>query len=184
MGKAGGKTLLRTVDLAYIGLMVAVMSICAWITIPGSVPFTMQTLGVFLTLGLLGGKRGTEAVVVYLVLGLMGVPVFSGFRGGLSVLFGTSGGYLAGFLFAAFLQWFLMDRLGRGYRVLALSMTAGQMLCYLTGTLWYWWAYASGTGNTGLRAVILTSVLPFVLPDFLKILLALFLTRRLRRFIM
>lgn len=96
----------KVLDLAYIALMVALMAICAWITLPiGPVPFTMQTFAVFAALGLLGGRRGTLAVVVYLLLGAVGLPVFSGFNSGLSALLGPTGGYLVGFLVSALLYW-------------------------------------------------------------------------------
>ena len=69
----------KVLSLTYVALMAALMAVCAWITIPvGPVPFTMQTFAVFAALGLLGGKRGTLAVVVYLLLGLVGLPVFAG----------------------------------------------------------------------------------------------------------
>ena len=89
---------LDTKDYAIMGLCTALMAICAWITIPAAVPFTMQTFAVFLTAGLLGGKRGTIVVLVYLLLGAVGLPVFSGFAGGLGYMTGVTGGYLVGSL--------------------------------------------------------------------------------------
>ena len=73
---------LRTRDIAYIGIFAALIAICSWISVPTAIPFTLQTLGVFLAVGLLGGRRGTLAVLVYLLLGLVGLPVFAGFHGG------------------------------------------------------------------------------------------------------
>ena len=73
---------LKTIDLTLCGIFAALLAICAWITIPfAAVPFTLQTFCVFAALGLLGGKRGTIAIAVYLLLGAVGVPVFSGFQG-------------------------------------------------------------------------------------------------------
>ena len=71
-------------DLVMVGLFAALIAVCAWITVPGTIPFTLQTMGVFLAVGLLGGKRGTAAVLVYILLGAVGMPVFSGFSGGVS----------------------------------------------------------------------------------------------------
>ena len=85
-------TTLRTVDVAYIGMFVAVMAICSWISIPATVPFTLQTFAVFMAVGLLGGKRGTIAVVTYVLLGAVGAPVFAGFAGGIGALLGNSVG--------------------------------------------------------------------------------------------
>ena len=79
-------------DLAYTALFTVLLAVCAWITVPLTVPFTLQTFGVFAALGVLGGRRGTYAVAAYLLLGLAGLPVFSGFRGGPGVLLGTTGG--------------------------------------------------------------------------------------------
>ena len=92
---------LKTRDLTLIALFAALIAICAWLTVPmPDVPFTMQTFGVFAALLLLGGKRGTLSILLYLLLGAAGLPVFSGFRGGIGSLLGTTGGYLVGFFFS------------------------------------------------------------------------------------
>ena len=75
----------KTYDLVYIAVFAVVMAVCSWISIPAQVPFTLQTFGVFMAVGVLGGKRGTLAVLVYVLLGAVGVPVFAGFSGGYSV---------------------------------------------------------------------------------------------------
>ena len=86
-------------NMALCGLFTAILTVCAWISIPvGDMVITLQTFGIFLTLGLLGGKYGTVTMLVYLLLGAVGAPVFSGFRGGLGALLGTTGGYLFGFM--------------------------------------------------------------------------------------
>ena len=90
------KTKLTTRDMVYTAMFACLMTICAWISIPGQVPFTLQTMGVFLAVGLLGGKRGTLAILVYVLMGAVGLPVFSGYQGGLARLAGPTGGYLAG----------------------------------------------------------------------------------------
>lgn len=170
----------KVLDMAYIGIFAALMAVCAWITIPAPLPFTLQTMGVFLTVGLLGGRRGTWAVLTYLLLGAVGLPVFSGFTGGVGALLGATGGYLAGFLVSALFMWAMEALFGRGMPVLALSMVLGLVVCYGFGTVWYLLAYA---GGIGFWAVAAKCVLPFLLPDLLKIALALVLTRRLRRHI-
>ena len=81
-------------DLAFIGLFAVLIAVCSWITIPGAVPFTLQTFGVFCTLGMLGGRRGTCAILVYILLGIVGIPVFSGFTGGIGTLSGSLIGIL------------------------------------------------------------------------------------------
>ena len=99
-------------DLAYTALFTVLLAVCAWITVPLTVPFTLQTFGVFAALGVLGGRRGTYAVAAYLLLGLAGLPVFSGFRGGPGVLLGPTGGYILGFLASALLYWAVTARFG------------------------------------------------------------------------
>ena len=69
---------MKTRELAYTGILAALIAVCSWISIPTAVPFTLQTFAVFLTLGLLGGRLGTLAVTVYLLLGAVGLPVFAG----------------------------------------------------------------------------------------------------------
>lgn len=101
---------LRTVDLTYIALFSVLMAVCAWISIPMPkplVPFTLQTFAVFSAMTALGGRRGLYAVTVYLLLGAVGLPVFAGFQGGASVLLGSTGGYIIGFLASAILFWLL-----------------------------------------------------------------------------
>ena len=85
-------------DLAQISMMTALTAVCAWLTIPFTVPFTMQTFAVFTTLLLLDGRKGTIAILLYIALGAAGVPVFSGFGAGIGVLAGPTGGYIVGFL--------------------------------------------------------------------------------------
>lgn len=101
---------LRTLDLTYTALFAVLMAVCAWISIPvpkPMVPFSMQTFAVFAALAVLGGRRGTYAVSAYLLLGAVGLPVFAGFRGGLSVLLGSTGGYLIGFMGTALVFWLM-----------------------------------------------------------------------------
>ena len=122
---------LKTVDMAYIALFAVLITICSWISIPAAVPLTFQTFGVFLAVGVLGGKRGTLSVVTYLLLGAVGLPVFSGFRGGLVGLLGATGGYIVGFLFSALFLWGMESLIGRKKWEFALSMLLGLLVCYI-----------------------------------------------------
>ena len=131
------RTRLRTVDLAYAALFAVLLMVCAWINIPLTVPFTLQTFGVFAALGTLGGRRGTLAILAYLLLGLVGLPVFSGFQGGPGVLLGTTGGYILGFLASALLYWGMTARLGDRPAVTAAAMVLGLLVCYAFGTAWF-----------------------------------------------
>ena len=163
----------KTRDLSYMALMTALLVLCAWLTIPlGPVTFTMQTFGVFAALGILGGRRGTAAVLVYLALGLVGLPVFSGFSGGPAGFMTPTGGYLLGFLAAALLYWGLT---GRGVPQ-APAMVLGLLACYAFGTAWFFLLYGGD-----LWGILTLCVLPYVLPDCLKLILALAVTRRVSR---
>ena len=173
----------RAVDLAYTALFAVLMMVCAWITVPLTVPFTLQTFGVFAALGTLGGRRGTYAVVAYLLLGLAGLPVFSGFQGGPGVLLGTTGGYILGFLASALLYWAVTARFGSRPGVMAAAMVLGLVVCYGFGTAWFLAAYARTTGPVGLWTALGLCVFPFIVPDLAKLALALALSRRLARYL-
>lgn len=173
----------KTRDMAYIALFAVVMAVCAWITVPSVVPFTMQTLGVFLAVGILGGKRGTAAVLVYLLMGAVGLPVFSGFTGGIGQFLQITGGYLLGFLLCAGVCWGMEAIFGQRPIVLTISMVLGLLVCYAFGTAWYMILYAKTSGAMGIGTVLTSCVFPFILPDIAKIALALLLSHRLRKLI-
>ena len=171
----------KTRDIVYMSVFTAMISICSWISIPASIPFTLQTMGVFTTVGLLGGKRGTLTVLTYILLGAIGVPVFAGLTGGVSVLLGTTGGYIMGFLLSALLMWGIETIMGRNQIVLAFSMVAGLIVCYVFGTAWFMLIYTQHSGVIGLSTVLGLCVIPFIIPDLIKIGVALFLTNRLKK---
>ncbi|MBQ1714750.1 MAG: biotin transporter BioY [Firmicutes bacterium] len=171
---------LNTGDLALVALFAAVMAVCSWITVPAAVPFTLQTMGVFLAVGLLRGKRGTISVLVYLFLGAIGLPVFSGFAGGLGYMMGATGGYIIGFLFSALIMWFMEKVFGRDMKILILSMVLGLILCYAFGTAWFMTVYSGSNGPIDLATALGWCVFPFIIPDAIKIAVACLLIRRLK----
>ena len=164
-------------DYTSISICVALMAICSWITIPATVPFTLQTFAVFVTVGLLGGRKGTAAVSLYLLMGAIGLPVFSGFSAGIGYMLGATGGYIIGFLLSAMLMWGFECIWGSSIKVLTVSMPAGLLVCYAFGTIWFATVYSSGTG---IMNALSLCVLPFVIPDIGKIILAVETCRRLR----
>lgn len=166
-------------DLAYIGMFAVLITITSWISIPTAVPFTLQTFGIFVTVGLLGGKRGSMAVLLYLFMGFTGLPVFAGFRGGPGVLLGNTGGYLLGFLLSALFMWLTERLYKRTFVTFFISMIAGQAICYAFGTLWFLYLYGRTTGSMGITAVLSWCVIPFLIPDLLKMILAAGVTRKL-----
>lgn len=174
---------LKTKDLALCALFAALIAVCAWFSIPATVPFTLQTFAIFAALGLLGGKRGTVAVAVYLLLGAIGVPVFAGFQGGIGALLGTTGGYLLGFLLTALIVWGMEARFGSKTGVFLLSAVLGMLVCYAFGTAWYLVVYARTKGAISLATALGWCVVPFLIPDAVKIALAVLLRGRLKRHI-
>lgn len=169
----------RTIDLVYIALGAVLIAICSWISIPTTVPFTMQTFAVFFVLSALGGRRGTVAVVVYVLLGAVGVPVFSQFTSGIGILLGNTGGYIVGFIFMGLVYWLIVHLFGKKLWVEILAMVIGLALCYAFGTAWFMLVYAQANGPVGLAMVLGWCVIPFILPDLIKLGLALTLARRL-----
>ncbi len=140
---------MKTRDLVLIAMFAALMALCAWITIPSLVPFTMQTFAVFMAVNLLGGRRGTLAVAVYVLLGAVGLPVFSGFGGGAGVLFGKTGGTSSLSRLGADDVGRLSDR-GRGFAMRIVAMLAGLIVCYAFGTIWFMNVYMRTNGPVTL----------------------------------
>lgn len=170
---------LTTVDMAYIALFAAMIAVCSWISIPTTVPFSMQTFGVFLAVNVLGGRRGLLALGVYLLLGAVGMPVLTGFEGGLGSMLGATGGYLIGFVFSALVMWAMEGFWAQRPWTRTLSMVLGLLVCYAFGTAWFMAVYARRTAEIGLTAALSWCVFPFVLPDLAKIMLVRIVSRRL-----
>jgi biotin transport system substrate-specific component len=174
---------MKTRDLVLVAMSAALISLCSWLTIPSVVPFTMQTFAVFLAVSLLGGRRGTLAVLVYILLGAAGLPVFAGFGGGLGYLLGKTGGYIIGFVGTALTMWGIARVGGRGWIARCVGMVAGLLVCYAFGTAWFIMVYVRASGPVALTTVLAWCVFPYILPDVLKIALALYLTGRIERHI-
>ncbi|MGN0166196.1 MAG: biotin transporter BioY [Lachnospiraceae bacterium] len=174
---------MKTLDMVYCAMFAVVIAICSWISVQATVPFTLQTFGVFLAVGCLGGRRGTISVLIYLLLGAIGVPVFAGFSGGMGIILGTTGGYIIGFLFSALVMWAMEKLLGKKTWVLALSMVIGLLVCYIFGTAWFMVVYANNVEKIGLWTALGWCVFPFIIPDIIKIVLALGVCKSLAKVI-
>jgi biotin transport system substrate-specific component len=164
---------MSTRNAAYIAMMAVILCVCSWLTIPFTVPFTMQTFAVYCALLLLGGRRGLLAIGLYILLGLVGLPVFSGFRGGPGHLLGLTGGYIIGFLFTG-LGYLLMESKLRGLgflpRILLLALDL--LPCYLVGTLWFTAVSRLHGSEIGFFGALGLCVVPYILPDLVKVVLA------------
>ena len=173
------KPFLKTLDLAYIAIGAVLIAICSWISIPTTVHFTLQTFAVFFVLSLLGGKRGTISVLIYILLGAVGLPVFAQFTAGLGTLLGMTGGYIVGFIFIGLIYWLAVSLFGKKLWVQIVSLLLGLAICYAFGTFWFMTVYAKQSGAIGLATALSWCVIPFILPDLAKLGLALVLSRRL-----
>lgn len=168
-------------NTAYIALSVAVLAICSYICIPFAVPFTMQTFGIFFILKVLGGKKSTTAICLYILLGAIGIPVFAGFSGGLGILLGNTGGYILGFILSGLTVWVSERFFGKSEKIFLISAVTGLILCYAFGTLWFMLLYMKNTGTIGIITALSRCVFPFIIPDFAKLVLARFLGNRVSK---
>lgn len=173
----------KTVDLVYIGLSAALITVCAWLSIPLTVPVTLQTLGICLISGLFGAKRGTAATVIYVLLGVIGVPVFAGFKSGIGAVLGSTGGYIVGFIFTALIAGLVSDKFKGKLVPTILGMIAGVIACYIFGTAWFALVYLRQGTPESIGTILGWCVIPFIIPDLVKVIVAGILSNRLKKFI-
>ena len=166
-----------TQRLTLSALLCALCAVLSQIQIPlPPVPLSLSLLGVYLCGALLGSSWGTAAVGCYVALGAVGVPVYAGFAGGVSVLLGPTGGFLIGYILCAWTAGALVQRFGFCRLSLILSMAAGTLICYALGTAWF-----SFVSDINLAGSLTVCVLPFIPGDVLKILLAASLCLRMQK---
>ena len=154
----------RTRNMGRIALFAALMAVCAWIVVPAPIPFTMQTFAIFLAAAVLGGKGGVIATMVYIALG---------------VLFGATGGYIIGFLPCVYIVGLLCEKTKKRPVLTGRSMLPGLLCDYIIGAMWY--AFVFLKGEQGFLVAITTGILPFIIPDVLKIVLASLIAIRLQK---
>ena len=179
-------------DLVLISVSAALITICSWISIPlGPVPFTLQTLGILAVMLTIGGRRGTIAILVYLALGAVGVPVFAGFKGGIMSFIGPTGGFLIGFVFGALVYWLLeklflkklMTSPVKTWISGMLGFLVFEVIMYIVGVIWFMTVYAAQTGPVGLATVMTWCVIPFIIPDIVKMAVAVLIGERASKLI-
>ena len=162
--------------LTMCAIFTALVTVCSQITIPlPIIPINLALFAVYLAGALLGPWRGALSLLVYLLLAAVGVPVMAGFRGGLGNLVGNTGGYVVGYIFAAFFTGLLVEKWGARFWQMCVAMVLGCAVCYFFGTLWY-----SILSGTPFFASFSACVVPFLPCDVVKILLAALLASRLR----
>ena len=165
--------------MALIGLMTAVICVLApfSLNLPFSpVPISLGTLAIYFVISVLGMKSGTVSVVLYILLGLVGLPVFANFTGGAGKLFGPSGGYIIGYIFMALICGWFTDKWADKAVLRFLGMLLGTAACYLFGTAWL--AYQM---SLTFPQALMAGVIPFIPADLVKLIIAMLLGYQLRK---
>lgn len=177
--KEGGKKISqRTRTLTLIGVMTAVICVLGPLSLPlpiSPVPISLGTLAVYFSICVLGMKRGTVSCCIYLLIGLVGVPVFSGFAAGPAKLLGPTGGYLIGYIFMALIGGYFIDHWNGSVLYSLIGMGLSTLVLYLFGTVWL--AYQAGMS---FQAALMAGVIPFIPGDVAKIIIAVFVGKQVR----
>lgn len=172
---------INTKEITLIGLMTAIICILAPLSIPipfSVVPISFTNLAIYITVFILGWKKGTISYLVYLCIGLAGAPVFSGFTAGPSKFWGPTGGYLIGFIFIAIISGIFIEKfIGKIY-MYAIGMVLGLTVTYTLGTAWL--AYQLGLT---FKAALFMGVIPYLPGDAVKIIVAIIVGPILRKHI-
>lgn len=168
------KKLFSTRELCYIALFAAVIAISAWIAIPAAVSFSMQTFAVFCTVGLLGTKCAIATVITYVLLGTVGLPVFTGFVGGVGIFATVNGGFILGFIPTTLVCGILIKKAFP----LPIAMGLGLAVCYIFGSAWFCMLHSAS-----FTAALSACVLPYLPFDLIKIALAVLTVRKFKLWI-
>jgi biotin transport system substrate-specific component len=163
-------------EMALIGLMASIICILGPLSIPiGLVPVSLTNLAIFFALYVLGMKRATVSFLIYLLIGLVGLPVFSNYSGGLAKLLGPTGGYIFGFFFMALIAGYFIDKDYNNKFACFMGMLLGTAVLYIFGTIWL-----SYQANLSISAALAAGVIPFIPGDLFKILVAAFIGPKIR----
>lgn len=169
----------NTKQLALIGLMAAIICVLGpfALNIPISpVPISLGTLAVYFVVSVLGMKLGTISVIIYILLGTVGLPVFSNFSGGIAKLLGPTGGYIIGYIFMALICGFFIDKWSDNIVLSFLGMILGTAVCYLFGTIWL--AFQAGMS---FPEALAAGVIPYIPGDLIKLILAMAVGYQIRK---
>lgn len=177
------KKKLTTKAMALIGVMTAIICIMGPLSLPiGPVPLSLGTLAIYFAVYVLGMKKGVITCLVYLLIGLVGVPVFAAFSSGPAKLLGPTGGYLIGYIFLALICGFVIDKTDN-MLICFLGMLLGTAVLYMFGTAWL--AYSL---NKTFPEALAVGVLPFITGDVAKIVIAMIaggeVKKRLRQYVL
>ena len=166
----------KTYAMTTTALMAAVLCVLGPLVIPiGPVPISLVPLAIFLSVYILGTKKGTIAVLLYLFIGAVGLPVFSGFAGGFGKIAGPTGGYLLGYIFMALIAGWFIHRFYDRIAIQFLGMLLGLAVLYAFGTAWL-----SISAGMTFKAALAAGVIPFVAFDIVKIIISIVLGRTIK----
>ena len=145
----------------------------------------MQTFAIFLCLNILGAKKGLISIIIYILLGIVGLPVFSGFNSGIGALLNVTGGYIIGFIFSALTFWLVTELFNKKPRktINLIASFAGLIVCYIFDTLWYILLFIKNGDTISFTSAFTICVLPFIIPDILKILLSIAVSEKIKNHI-
>lgn len=168
--------------IALTGILAAIICLLAPLSIPtGAIPISLATFAIYIIACTVKAKNSVSAVIIYILLGAIGLPVFSSFRGGVHVIAGVTGGYIIGYIPCTIIISFLTEKFESKKWIYPASMVLGTLICYLIGTLWYMWQ-----AKNGFTAALAVCVVPFIVGDIIKISAAsaigITLRKRLNRF--
>lgn len=156
---------MKAQKIALTGILAAIICMLAPLSFPaGAIPISLATFAIYIIACTTDVKISVSAVIIYILLGAAGLPVFSAFRGGLNMLAGITGGYLIGYIPCALIIGLLTSRFENKKWVYPVSIILGSAVCYATGTLWY----MNQTKSTFSSAFVVC-VLPFIIGEIIKI---------------
>lgn len=167
-------TNIKSLRISYVALGIALITVCGWISIPTAPPITLQTLAIFVLSGVLGMKYAFLCVVGHIILGLVGLPVFSGFRNLVGVLLSPWGGYVIGFALIPIVVGVCVKSYGVKFLHLLISVICATIICYICSVVWF------AVFVKDASFPISTLVIPFIPADICKAVVSVYLIRRLR----
>ena len=171
------KSKFSTQDTTISAIAAVVVVLCSWLSIPTAVPFTMQSFGVILISILLGRRRALWALLGYCLLGMAGLPVFADFKSGIAVITGPTGGYILGLFSIPIIIGSFSEEKRKKYQVFVAFL--GIIAMYTAGTLWYSLVYTKG--DVGILPALSVCVLPFIIPDVVKCILAVACAKKIEK---
>lgn len=155
-------------DIAIISVAAAMICVVSPVSIPiGDIPISLATFIIYLIAAIIGPKKGTISVLVYILVGIIGIPVFSSYRAGIGVIVGVTGGYIVGYIPLALLTGIFIYKCKGKIWMYPIGMILGTIVCYFIGTIWYMF-----NTNNNLISSLLVCVVPFLLFDLIKIVLS------------